>query len=463
VVAISLSYLKNANWTKSDFQFILPPITSYCKKSQAIAVDMKAWLIFFGIWIAKSMTKRAALIEAVFTASVLDDSPIKATKLDNKLSNANTDNIRFFSKLKKHRILPFVEAFLEEIPETTNLKQKAQRDLTFGGLVVPFSKKTALCAVEPFSPQIQVLTQVKQTIPNYPVQICQSKSKVRTIIFKALEKLGYHYQFSGDAIVVNNEQLWTYLKPFNLDAPNKFLPSWVWELSQEQARLLLHAMIVGGGTLRGITYCYYTSSVKLADDIMRLALHAGWSGNKYLHQKAGDVNTIEGGVLTHKYSIWRISIIKSENTPAVNERSAHVKEQKIQVEEVLPYKGPVYCLGVPNEVFYVRRNGLPVWTGNSRSTGPYSLVTQQPLRGRSKQGGQRLGEMEVWALEGYGAAFTLLEMLTIKSDDMTGRMTLWSNLILNKEISIGTPESFKVLICELQALCLDIGLFRVNS
>ena len=100
---------------------------------------------------------------------------------------------------------------------------------------------------------------------------------------------------------------------------------------------------------------------------------------------------------------------------------------------------------------------------HARSTGPYSLVTQQPLRGRSKQGGQRLGEMEVWALEGYGAAFTLLEMLTIKSDDMTGRMTLWSNLILNKEISIGTPESFKVLVCELQALCLDIGLFRFSN
>jgi DNA-directed RNA polymerase subunit beta len=98
-----------------------------------------------------------------------------------------------------------------------------------------------------------------------------------------------------------------------------------------------------------------------------------------------------------------------------------------------------------------------------RSTGPYSLVTQQPLRGRSKQGGQRLGEMEVWALEGYGAAFSLLEMLTIKSDDMTGRMTLWSNLILNKEIAIGTPESFKVLVCELQALCLDIGLYRLKN
>lgn len=96
-----------------------------------------------------------------------------------------------------------------------------------------------------------------------------------------------------------------------------------------------------------------------------------------------------------------------------------------------------------------------------RSTGPYSLVTQQPLRGRSKFGGQRLGEMEVWALEGYGAAFTLLEMLTIKSDDITGRMTLWSNIILHNPIYIGTPESFKVLVCELQALCLDIGLFKM--
>jgi DNA-directed RNA polymerase subunit beta len=98
-----------------------------------------------------------------------------------------------------------------------------------------------------------------------------------------------------------------------------------------------------------------------------------------------------------------------------------------------------------------------------RSTGPYSLVTQQPLRGRSKQGGQRLGEMEVWAIEGYGAAFVLSEMLTIKSDDMTGRQNLWQNLIENKDISLGSPESFKVLICELQALCLDIGLFRKNS
>jgi DNA-directed RNA polymerase subunit beta len=100
---------------------------------------------------------------------------------------------------------------------------------------------------------------------------------------------------------------------------------------------------------------------------------------------------------------------------------------------------------------------------HARSTGPYSLVNQQPLKGRSKEGGQRLGEMEVWALQGYGAAFTLLEMLTLKSDDMTGRINLWLNLIRQNEMKIGTPESFKVLVCELQALCLDIGLYRLDS
>jgi DNA-directed RNA polymerase beta subunit len=99
---------------------------------------------------------------------------------------------------------------------------------------------------------------------------------------------------------------------------------------------------------------------------------------------------------------------------------------------------------------------------HSRSTGPYSAVTQQPLRGRSKQGGQRLGEMEVWALEGYGAAFTLLELLTIKSDDKIGRLTIWDSILRQKEISIKTPESFKVLVCELKALCFDVGIFRKN-
>nr|WQA10908.1 RNA polymerase beta subunit [Streptosarcina sp. YL-2023a] len=100
---------------------------------------------------------------------------------------------------------------------------------------------------------------------------------------------------------------------------------------------------------------------------------------------------------------------------------------------------------------------------HARSTGPYSLVTQQPLRGRSKHGGQRLGEMEVWALEGFGAAYTLQELLTVKSDDMKGRHRVLGAILTNDPISLGTPESFKVLVRELQSLCLDVGVFKLDS
>jgi DNA-directed RNA polymerase subunit beta len=93
---------------------------------------------------------------------------------------------------------------------------------------------------------------------------------------------------------------------------------------------------------------------------------------------------------------------------------------------------------------------------HARSTGPYSLVTKQPLGGRSKHGGQRLGEMEVWALEGFGAAYTLQEMLTSKSDDVLGRQEVLKGILSKKASPLGNPEAFKVLVRELQSLCLDI-------
>ncbi|NLB37065.1 MAG: DNA-directed RNA polymerase subunit beta, partial [Clostridiales bacterium] len=94
---------------------------------------------------------------------------------------------------------------------------------------------------------------------------------------------------------------------------------------------------------------------------------------------------------------------------------------------------------------------------HARSTGPYSLVTQQPLGGKAQFGGQRFGEMEVWALEAYGAAYTLQEILTVKSDDVVGRVKTYEAIIKGKNIpKPGIPESFKVLIKELQSLCLDV-------
>lgn len=97
---------------------------------------------------------------------------------------------------------------------------------------------------------------------------------------------------------------------------------------------------------------------------------------------------------------------------------------------------------------------------HARSTGPYSLVTQQPLGGKAQFGGQRFGEMEVWALEAYGASYTLQEILTVKSDDIVGRVKTYESIVKGENIpSPGIPESFKVLIKELQSLCLDIKLY----
>ena len=96
---------------------------------------------------------------------------------------------------------------------------------------------------------------------------------------------------------------------------------------------------------------------------------------------------------------------------------------------------------------------------HASSTGPYSLVTQQPLGGKAQFGGQRFGEMEVWALEAYGAAYTLQEMLTVKSDDVTGRTKMYENIVKGEhKIDAGMPESFNVIVKEIRSLGLDIDL-----
>ena len=101
---------------------------------------------------------------------------------------------------------------------------------------------------------------------------------------------------------------------------------------------------------------------------------------------------------------------------------------------------------------------------HARSTGPYSLVTQQPLGGKAQFGGQRFGEMEVWALEAYGAAYTLQEMLTVKSDDTVGRVKTYEAIVKGENVpEPGVPEGFKVLIKELQALGLDVRLLSPDN
>jgi DNA-directed RNA polymerase subunit beta len=101
---------------------------------------------------------------------------------------------------------------------------------------------------------------------------------------------------------------------------------------------------------------------------------------------------------------------------------------------------------------------------HARSTGPYSLITQQPLGGKAQFGGQRFGEMEVWALEAYGAANILQELLTVKSDDVMGRVQTYEAIVKGEEIQApGVPESFKVLIKELQSLGLNVEILNEND
>nr|YP_009774624.1 beta subunit of RNA polymerase [Aphanochaete confervicola]QJA13893.1 beta subunit of RNA polymerase [Aphanochaete confervicola] len=304
---------------------------------------------------------------------------------------------------------------------------------------------------------------IKTSINNffYNIEILSHKNSTTNLLLNLIKDLGYNYLIIKNKIIINDKQLWFYLKSFTMVASKKKLPAWVWELSQKQVRIFLKS-IVGYAEKRVESLInYYTSSSDLADDLARLSLHAGWSGQKFLHIPAGSVTKIKNKNLMTNFDLWRIEIRQEKNNPSVNNDKSYLLED--QIEKIIQYQGPVFCLSVPNEVFYVRRNGIPVWTGNSRSTGPYSLVTQQPLKGRSKHGGQRLGEMEVWALEAYGAAFTLLELLTIKSDDVTGRLTIWDYVLYKRPLYIGTPASFKVLICELESLCLDIGIYKSDD
>ncbi len=115
-------------------------------------------------------------------------------------------------------------------------------------------------------------------------------------------------------------------------------------------------------------------------------------------------------------------------------------------------------------IYMLKLNHLVDEKIHARSIGPYSLVTQQPLGGKAHFGGQRFGEMEVWALEAYGAAYTLQEMLTVKSDDVTGRSRMYEAIVKGQQkLQPGTPESFNVLVKELQGLCLDIQMVKSTA
>ena len=214
------------------------------------------------------------------------------------------------------------------------------------------------------------------------VTISVNKQRVKDNLFSILENfVNYKYDKEQEKVHIYDYQLYRYMEPLSVGAENKKLPNWVFELSSEQTKILINCMLLGDGSKNKKTDCefYYTISVELANQFQQLCLHAGWAGTISV---AGNESIIDGRKVISNYDTLRISVIKTRLYPSVNH--GHVSKQNAQEEKYIENeKCPVFCLQVPSEVFYVRRNGKCAWTANSRAQGQVTTLCRQPLEGRS--------------------------------------------------------------------------------
>jgi hypothetical protein len=304
-----------------------------------------------------------------------------------------------------------------------------------------------------------------------------NKERVKDALSEAMTALDikYNYYPETEKLESTDRQIKNYMTPLSVGANNKYLPDWVWELSANQSRTLLHGLLLGDGhTSQGGSELYSTSSIRLANDVQRLALHCGWSANIRLHTAAGTAYSINGHSGVTTTDLWSIRIIKSKNRPAVNH--SHCHEQFGQSETMVDYDGKVHCLEVPGGVFYVRRNGLPVWTGNSRATGPLVMLTRQPAEGRARDGGLRFGEMERDVMIAHGASAFLKERMMEASDNfevhvckdcgLIGVANRARNIWLCKSCGNTTefsqvriPYAYKLFLQELESMNISSRIF----
>lgn len=209
------------------------------------------------------------------------------------------------------------------------------------------------------------------------VAISINKDRVKNKLFEVLNNMNIKYKNDEkqQKCLIYNKSLYMHMKPFSVGAPHKTLPHYVWSFSTKESLCLLEGMMLGDGhkkknkTTNNSVWRYYTSSYKLAEDVQRLALHCGYSGNISLpegRKKGNTMNMKDGRVIKTRYDNYVVAVIFSKNNPTVNH--GHIHRQNRQKEEWIDYKGKVYCVEVPGNILYVKRNNKPYWCGNSRSS-----------------------------------------------------------------------------------------------
>ena len=195
----------------------------------------------------------------------------------------------------------------------------------------------------------------KERVKNYLNVVCD-------LMKLSISKYRDHKDASQRNIwLIKDKQIINYLSKYDVGAVNKYLPKFVWNLSMKQCQYLIHGMMLGDGHwMKNGTMRYDTSSEQLADDLQRLCLHAGWSANKILKSEKGAYGgCIDGRQIISTTEGYRLTIVTKQNNPKVNKNK--------HCDEYVPYNGHVYCCTVSSGVIYVRRNGIPVFSGNSRA------------------------------------------------------------------------------------------------
>jgi len=208
------------------------------------------------------------------------------------------------------------------------------------------------------------------------IKISGQKQRKQIQIKNIMSELNMRvYHYGREANIISSVPIYNELKKSDVGAGHKCIPDYVWNVSQDQAKIFLNTLISFDGYYNNNgTAAYYTSSAQLADDITKLALHAGWSATITLRDEAGTPYTIDGHSGTTNFDSYRVGIVKSKNTPQINH--GHSKTQNGQCERYIPYTGTVHCITVPGSIFYTRKGkyGPPVWTGNSSRSGQKGMT-----------------------------------------------------------------------------------------